>query len=122
MVTYCPFCAMFRNEAPRPADWNIEPTGLGKHRIASFTPLNPVTPGHRLFVPQLHVDRATVLPQLTGHVFQFAAEWAASQYSDHNLIVNNGLAATQTVPHLHVHYVPRVALDGLHLPWTGQQS
>ena len=34
------------------------------------------------------------------------------------LIVVCGAEATQTVPHLHIHIVPRRAGDRLTLPWT----
>lgn len=122
MVTDCPFCNMFGDKTLRPDDWQLAGVNLGEVRIASFTPLNPVTPGHRLFVPQYHLETASTSPEVTGKTFMHAAYWGKSQNQGYNLIVNDGLAATQTVPHLHVHYVPRVALDGLHLPWTGQQS
>ena len=39
-----------------------------------------------------------------------------------NLITSIGPAATQTVPHLHLHLVPRRPGDGLPLPWTPQHS
>jgi diadenosine tetraphosphate (Ap4A) HIT family hydrolase len=39
-----------------------------------------------------------------------------------NFITSAGAAATQSVPHLHVHVIPRRDGDGLALPWTGQQE
>ncbi|AVM01906.1 HIT family protein [Gordonia iterans] len=87
-----------------------------------FEPLNPVTPGHMLFVPTMHaVHRDNVL---ASAAFRAAYDHATTgdQYgTDFNLIVNAGPSATQTVDHLHVHYVPRRAGDGLTLPWTGQR-
>ncbi|MGL5909718.1 MAG: HIT family protein [Phycicoccus sp.] len=83
----------------------------------AFTPLNPCTPGHTLVVPRAHVARADTDPAITGATFTRAAQLAAQQGGDHNLIVNAGELASQTVPHLHVHYVPRRAGDGLALPW-----
>ena len=53
---------------------------------------------------------------------EFAARWAEGQEDDFNLITSSGPAATQTIPHIHVHYVPRWPGDGLHLPWTGQEK
>jgi diadenosine tetraphosphate (Ap4A) HIT family hydrolase len=38
------------------------------------------------------------------------------------MITSAGPAATQTIKHLHVHYVPRHAGDGLSLPWTNQNA
>jgi len=105
----CPFCARI---AARDYDGGHD-TG-----VYHFEPLNPVTPGHRLFVPGQHIPRAEHAPAVTGITFSTAARWAAVQGGDFNLIVNAGPAASQTVEHLHVHYVPRRPGDGLMLPWT----
>lgn len=91
----------------------------------SFQPLNPVTPGHRLFLPARHVEDARDLGGLQA-AMALASTWAKDwehnpdYRDDFNLITSAGPAATQTVQHLHVHYVPRREGDGLHLPWTGQ--
>lgn len=108
----CPFCRMWEIPDERPDSWRALVDG-----ITSFIPLNPVTPGHRLFVPFWHLDTASIHPRLTGRVFQAAAEHGRAQGEDYNLIVNAGHTATQTVFHLHVHYVPRHKDDGLALPW-----
>lgn len=110
----CPFCKMVMESVT---------TGRGIEQIGSsgvyhFEPLNPVTPGHRLFVPAFHYGDAAEAPSATGAVFEWAAWWAAAQGEDFNLIVNAGPAASQTVRHLHVHYVPRRPGDGLLLPWS----
>lgn len=89
--------------------------------VANFVPLNPVVPGHRLFVPKLHVAYAPAEPVITGYVFEVASRYGAEQPEHFNLITSAGAAATQTVEHLHVHYVPRKPDDGLALPWTGQR-
>src|SRR6266498_1808009 len=79
-----------------------------------FEPLNPVTPGHMLFVPIEHVTGAYQSISATGSVFAVAAFFAKHQEDHFNLITSAGSAATQTVEHLHVHYVPRREGDGLH--------
>jgi histidine triad (HIT) family protein len=90
------------------------------NNIVSFEPLNPVVDGHRLFVPRKHITAADSDPMLTGRVFEQAALWAGQHKVDYNLITSGGRNATQSVFHLHVHYVPRSKSDGLTLPWTGQ--
>jgi histidine triad (HIT) family protein len=80
-------------------------------------PLNPVTPGHILIVPRRHVRDAGEDPQVTAKVMAVAAIYVAG-CSSANLITSKGVAATQTVYHMHVHVVPREDGDGLHLPWT----
>lgn len=108
----CPFCQ-------KVLDGSAEQ--IGASGVYHFEPLNPVTPGHRLFVPAFHYEDAKEAPSATGVVFEWASWWAEKQGGDFNLIVNCGPAATQTIRHLHVHYVPRCAGDGLTLPWTGQK-
>lgn len=88
--------------------------------VVRFEPLNPVVPGHMLFVPTTHVDHAAERPWITGLTFEAAAEYGREIEEEFNLITSAGPLATQTVHHLHVHYVPRREGDGLHLPWTGQ--
>jgi histidine triad (HIT) family protein len=89
-------------------------------QVVSFEPLNPVTPGHRLFIPRQHVTDAADEPFVTSQTFLYAAMYAKEQGKPFNLITSCGEDATQSVFHLHVHYVPRFEGDNLHLPWTGQ--
>lgn len=87
--------------------------------VVRFEPLNPVTPGHMLFVPVDHIEHggggaATDV----GTAMRFAQHYGVRRGEDFNLIVSSGPTATQTVPHVHVHYVPRRKGDGLGLPWA----
>lgn len=81
-------------------------------------PFSPVTPGHVLVVPQRHVI------DLGDTWAATAAIVAASRYlydvglPEYNLIASVGEYATQSVPHLHFHVVPRRKGDGLALPWS----
>jgi histidine triad (HIT) family protein len=108
----CPFCARIEaGEYDAGDGWSV-----------TFEPLNPVAPGHRLFVSRAHVADALTRPVITGHVMEYAGRWAAGHdLRPCNLISSAGAAASQTVPHLHIHLVPRAAGDGLMLPWTGQK-
>ena len=91
--------------------------------IVDFEPLNPVTPGHCLVVPKLHVADALEDPAVTAEVMMYAADYAVRErLPSCNLITSVGADATQTVMHLHVHVVPRHEGDGLALPWTGQKA
>jgi histidine triad (HIT) family protein len=112
-VDECVFCGRVERD-------EFDVSGYG---AVSFTPLNPVMPGHRLFLPVSHVVDARDLGGLQS-AMALASSWAKDwehnpRYrGDFNLITSAGPAATQTVLHLHVHYVPRHDGDGLALPWT----
>lgn len=94
----------------------------GDRDAVIFAPRHPVTPGHRLIVPRLHVTDATDDPDITAAAMRLAAVYAVRSGGDFNLITSRGATATQTVFHLHIHFVPRHENDGLTLPWTGQRQ
>lgn len=83
----------------------------------AFLDHRPVFPGHTLVVPRAHADTLTDLPPNdVGSFFTFVQRVARA--------VESGLAAdgtfvamnnkvSQSVPHLHVHVVPRRKKDGL---------
>lgn len=112
----CVFCD-YAGPKPVLARLGLEVGGLGEPAFV-IEPLEPVTHGHRLLVPNRHVADALEDPELTGQVFAAAARYAARRgLHACNLITSVGREATQTVFHLHVHVVPRVLGDGLSLPW-----
>lgn len=112
----CPFC-----QRARDGDYDdVYFEGEAMPLSVSFEPLNPVTRGHRLFLPTRHITHATEHPGYVSAVFRHALQWASALLEDYNLILNQGANASQTIGHLHIHYVPRQHDDGLHLPWTGQ--
>lgn len=112
MSDACPFCERI---AQSDYIW------MSDEGVVTFEPLNPVVQGHMLIVPVRHVEDAATDPKLTGSVFKVAATLAKFGHPAFNLISSAGEAATQTVRHLHVHYVPRRSDDGLLLPWSGQR-
>lgn len=86
-------------------------------KVIVFAPVDPVVPGHLLVVPEVHVENAVEDPEITGLVMEVAARVAANVGGSCNIITSVGREATQSVMHLHVHVVPRVAGDRLRLPW-----
>ena len=106
----CPFCARIENcDIDRMEEFR---------EVCHFEPINPVTPGHRLFVPIDHAEHPD--HRAVADAFGAAEWWGGMRAEQFNLITSSGSDATQTVPHVHVHYVPRHVGDGLTLPWTGQ--
>lgn len=87
--------------------------------VVMFEPLNPVTPGHLLFLPRMHIKWSYPnSAEMAGRCVQAAAVEGADQF---NIITSYGANATQTIEHIHIHLVPRREGDGLQLPWTGQE-
>ena len=91
--------------------------------VVAFFPLEPATLGHTLIVPRDHipdiwsVDEATAarLAEVTVRLANVMRE--ALQPEGLNVIQSNGEAATQTVPHLHVHLLPRWNGDAVGRIW-----
>lgn len=87
-------------------------------RVIAFLDANPLAPGHTLVVPKEPYERLRETPpELSTEVFDVvrtltpAIEDAVD--ADATTIgVNDGPAAGQEVPHLHVHIVPRFEGDG----------
>jgi histidine triad (HIT) family protein len=109
----CVFCDIVAGTAPAEVfhEWDD---------ALAFVPLNPVTRGHLLVIPKVHVADVGHDPAISAATMQRAAQLAASQWC--NVITSRGSVATQTVFHLHFHIVPRRENDGLALPWTGAHA
>lgn len=111
-LNYCPICmVVIRRAGYATPDWDIT------NNFMNFEHPNPVIPGHRLFAPRKHLEAADAEPMLSGRLFEWSVHWAAQQGGDYNLITSGGPYITETVPHAHIHYVPRTPNDGLKLPW-----
>ncbi|ACM20585.1 histidine triad (HIT) family hydrolase [Geotalea daltonii FRC-32] len=83
----------------------------------AFLDYRPLFPGHTLLVPRLHVETLTDLPQeLVAPLFSNlrlltrAVELGCD--SDGSFVAMNN-RVSQSVPHLHIHIVPRRKKDGL---------
>lgn len=73
----------------------------------------PVAEGHALVVPKRHIDRLAELNALDLFDLHLLIQKAcqASDAEDFTIAINDGPAAGRTVPHLHVHVIPRRAGD-----------
>lgn len=109
----CVFCDIIAGQAPATI------VRTWQDAIA-IVPLNPVTEGHTLVIPAAHVRDVAENPEVSALTMGAAAELAA-EAGPCNVITSRGAEATQTVPHLHLHVVPRRAGDGLALPWAASR-
>jgi histidine triad (HIT) family protein len=85
--------------------------------VMAFLDHRPVFHGHCLLIPRIHVETLPDLPEaLLGPLFSEARRLAAAvpaalQAQGTFVAMNNKVS--QSVPHLHVHVVPRRTKDGL---------
>lgn len=106
----CVFCAILRGETEAAVVFEDEGS-------LAFLDHRPLLPGHVLLVPKVHAATLPDLPaEIVGPLFQNAQllSRAVEQGLDAEgsfLAINNKIS--QSVPHLHVHVVPRWKGDGL---------
>ena len=102
----CPFCTL-------PASRIVKENDLAVLVRDAY----PVSPGHSLVIPKRHIgswfeateeERNAMLALIDEAKAMVDAELAPNSY---NIGINDGPAAGQTVPHLHMHLIPRFQGD-----------
>lgn len=113
----CPFCEIVDRDDPDVREVYRD------ENVVAFFPTEPAVLGHTLVIPRRHVpdiwslstDEAT---RLSAVVLRLAEAIRAAVLPEGlNVIQSNGAAATQTIPHLHVHLVPRYEGDAMGPIW-----
>jgi histidine triad (HIT) family protein len=83
----------------------------------AFLDHRPVFPGHSLIIPKQHYETFADLPEaLIGPFFtnaQLLARAIESAMEAHGTFVAMNNRVSQSVPHFHLHIVPRRRKDGL---------
>jgi len=106
MTKVCPFCTL-------PDDRIIDSNEMGCVITDGF----PSSPSHTLIIPKRHVgsffeiskeERDALLDLLDQAKKVIAKELSPDSF---NIGINDGPAAGQTVPHLHIHLIPRFKGD-----------
>jgi histidine triad (HIT) family protein len=106
----CPFCEIAAGRVPAEIVWRSE-------GALAFLDHRPLFPGHVLLIPIQHYVTLGELPQKSvGPLFEAAQDLqraveAAMEAEGSFVAINNRVS--QSVPHLHVHIVPRRKGDGL---------
>ncbi|MEF8778176.1 MAG: HIT family protein [Natronomonas sp.] len=86
--------------------------------VIAFLDANPLAPGHTLVIPKEPYARLRDTPsELSAKVFAAVRKLAtaiedALDADATTVGINDGAAAGQEIPHLHVHIVPRSEGDG----------
>lgn len=120
MNTDCPFCSM-AEQYPHSQSINNTTPSLDEDNPILYSHPDfyvvldqmPLTKGHVLIITRSHysilaqvparvsASIAAILPTLSRVMSQVTG------VSDSNVIQNNGERASQTVPHYHIHFIPR---------------
>ena len=108
--TDCVFCAIVAGDMPAHIVQDDDGT-------LAFLDVRPVFPGHVLLVPRGHYETLAdlppaLLPELFGAA-QLLAGAVQAAMEAHGTFVAMNNTVSQSVPHLHVHIVPRRRKDGL---------
>jgi histidine triad (HIT) family protein len=106
----CPFCAICRGEL-------AASVVLRDEHVCAFLDTRPVFKGHVLVAPLEHVADLLELPRPQMEPLLFAVQRIARALetglsADGSFVAIN-TKISQSVPHLHVHVVPRRKGDGL---------
>jgi histidine triad (HIT) family protein len=109
-VPGCVFCEIVADE--RPAQVVDESPDA-----VAFLDQRPLFPGHTLVVPRVHVETLADLPPhlvepLFSSVQLLAVAVQDAMRAEGSFVALNNVVS-QSVPHLHVHVVPRRRKDGL---------
>ena len=106
----CTFCAILAGDLPAAVV-------LDEPDLMAFLDVRPVFKGHVLLVPRTHVVTLPELPAALRDPFLAAAQRLATAVVEalgaqgSFVAINN--VVSQSVPHLHLHVVPRTRGDGL---------
>ncbi len=118
----CPFCKILAGELPG--------TVVYKDEICTgIMNIQPFNPGHILVIPNEHFQEFNELPIDTGkHIFGVSQNLAQAVRNSGircegiNLFLADGKAAMQTIPHFHLHIIPRYEGDGFELEFSPRHA
>ncbi|NMQ18065.1 HIT family protein [Candidatus Competibacter phosphatis] len=106
MAACCPFCNLSQERI----------VAVSEH-MRAIRDAFPISPGHTLLLPRRHVgslfDLTVVEWVELGQLLARSRTALQAEFrpDGFNVGVNEGVAAGQTVPHLHVHLIPRYQGD-----------
>lgn len=107
----CIFCKIANGEIPSRTIYEDD-------EFCVILDLGPVTKGHALVIPKEHFANIYELPEeWCTKAFALARKMAVRMTGKlhcdgFNIVQNNGEAAGQTIPHFHIHLIPRYENDG----------
>ena len=109
-------------------DWITSKKNLlyeDEHSVVLINP-KPASAGHLLVLPRKHITIFEQLPtDIGGRLGIIANKMSMIQFEalgaqGTNLVIQNGVGAGQTMPHLGIHLIPRKEGDGINLSWKSR--
>ncbi|MCK5290314.1 MAG: HIT family protein, partial [Candidatus Aenigmarchaeota archaeon] len=106
----CIFCKIAKREIPAKIVYEDDFT-------IAFLDISPCAEGHTVVIPKQHFEKFTDMEEEdAGNLFASVQKVAkavekALNIQASNIGLNNGKAAGQEVPHVHVHIIPRYEGD-----------
>ena len=116
MSTDCVFCKIRDGQIPSAKIYEDE-------RTFAIMDINPLNPGHCLVITKAHAATlfesadADLAAALSAAKRVATAVRAALKPDGLNMLQANGAAAFQSVPHFHLHLIPRFTGDGKGFDW-----
>jgi len=115
----CIFCRIAQKQLPASSVYEDE-------KVMAFLDIRPLNEGHTLVIPKAHYENVFDVPRelnayIHGVTKQIAIAVKKAMNADGiSIIQQNGKAANQDVPHLHVHVIPRY--NGQKMPSFSETS
>lgn len=120
MKENCLFCKIIDNQIPSFVAYE-------NNQFKVILDKFPGNKGHTLILTKEHFDDIYQMDSDTaGKLFALATVVARAlkeklDCQGLNLLQNNGEVAGQTVPHFHLHLIPRYTDDGMTIPWKTKE-
>lgn len=117
----CIFCLIANGDIPSNTVYEDE-------NFRAILDISPASKGHVLILPRDHYADLFALPAETAAMVLPLAKKIAAAVKEAmnadgiNIVQNNGTAAGQSVPHFHVHIIPRKEGDNALPLWTPGES
>jgi histidine triad (HIT) family protein len=112
----CVFCSIIAGKLPKAVLYE-------DRNILALMDKYPINVGHTLVIPKIHYDNLLLMPlSEVGKLYALIPVIAnavirAVKADGFNIGQNNGRAANQIVPHVHVHIIPRFKEDSPNGRW-----
>jgi|SoiMetStandDraft_5_1073268.scaffolds.fasta_scaffold12493_1 histidine triad (HIT) family protein len=119
MTQSCLFCSIINNKIPAVIIYEHE-------NFVALMDKYPINYGHSLVIPRSHHESLlSMTPSEVGKLYSIVstvskAVISAVHADGFSIGQNNGRAANQIIPHVHVHIIPRYAGDSREGKWPSR--